>query len=124
LGTDGTFPVIFDSCGEKYEETSRLSPYFKCGVKMRYEVRQQDEKWIVWDTLNDCAMKGVAGLSSLSSLTAANCMRHPSIAGLLVMKPNSVASLAAEARPLTFWTQKEAQVCVDTLNDIDQLGSV
>jgi len=25
---------------------------------------------------------------------------------------------------LTFWTQKEAQVCVDTLNDIDQLGSV
>jgi hypothetical protein len=91
---------------------------------MRYEVRQQDEKWIVWDTVNDCAMKGVAGLSSLSSLTAANCMRHPSIAGLLVMKPNSVASLAAEARPLTFWTQKEAQVCVGTLNDIDQLGSV
>jgi hypothetical protein len=53
-----------------------------------------------------------------------NCMRHPSIAGLLVMKPNSVASLAAEAKPVTFWTQKEAQVCVDTLNDIDQLGSV
>ena len=88
---------------------------------MRYEVRQQDEKWIVWDTVNDCAMKGVA---DLSRLTAANCMRHPSIAGLLVMKPNSVASLAAEAKPVTFWTQKEAQVCVDTLNDIDQLGSV
>jgi len=88
---------------------------------MRYEVRQQDEKWIVWDTVNDCAMKGVAGPPRL---TAANCMHHPSIAGLLVMKPNSVASLAAEARPVTFWTQKEAQVCADTLNDIDQLGSV
>jgi hypothetical protein len=88
---------------------------------MRYEVRQQDEKWIVWDTVNDCAMKGVPGFPRL---TAANCVRHPSIAGLLAMKPNSVASLAAEARPVTFWTQKEAQVCVDTLNDIDQFGSV
>ncbi len=88
---------------------------------MRYEVRQQDEKWIVWDAVNDCSMKGAAGFPKL---TAANCMRHPSIAGLLVMKPNSVASLAAEARPMTFWTQKEAQVCADTLNDIDQLGSV
>ena len=86
---------------------------------MRYEVRQQDEKWIVWDTVNDCAMKGVAGLYSL---TAANCMRHPSIAGLLVMKPNSVASLAAEARPLTFWTQKEAQQLADTLNDLYRSG--
>lgn len=76
---------------------------------MRYEVRQHDEKWIVWDTANDCAMKGAAGFPRL---TAANCMRHPS-------KPNSVASLAAEARPLTFWTQKEAQVCADTLNDLD-----
>jgi len=28
LGTDGTFPVIFDSCEEKLEKTSRLSPYF------------------------------------------------------------------------------------------------
>jgi len=91
---------------------------------MRYEVRQRDEKWIVWDTENDCAMKGVAGLSSLFSPTAANCMRHPSIAGLLVMKPNSVASLAAEARPLTFWTQKEAQQWADTWNDIDQSGPV
>jgi hypothetical protein len=88
---------------------------------MRYEVRQQDEKWIVWDTVNDCAMKGVAGLPRL---TVTNCMRHPSIAGLLVMKPNSVASLAAAARPVTFWTQKEAQVCADTLNDIDQWGSI
>jgi hypothetical protein len=88
---------------------------------MRYEVRQQDEKWIVWDTVNDFAMKGAA---DFPRLTAANCMRHPSIPGLLVMKPNSVASLAAEARPLTFWTQEEAQVCADTLNDIDQWGSV
>jgi hypothetical protein len=85
---------------------------------MRYEVRQQDEKWIVWDTVNDGAMKGVAGLPRL---TAANCMRHPSIAGPLVMKPNSVT---AEARLVTFWTQKEAQVCADTLNDIDQWGAV
>jgi hypothetical protein len=88
---------------------------------MRYEVRQQDEKWIVWDTVNDSAMKGVAGPTKL---TAANCMRHPSIAGLLVMKPNSVASLAAEARPAMFWTQKEAQEWADTWNDVDQLGSV
>jgi len=88
---------------------------------MRYEVRQQDEKWIVWDTVNDCAMKGVAGPPRL---TAANCMRHPSIAGLLVMKPNSVASLAAEARPAMFWTEKEAQEWTDSWNDIDQLGSV
>jgi hypothetical protein len=88
---------------------------------MRYEVRQQGEKWIVWDTVSDYATKGAA---SLPRLTAANCMRHPSIAGLLVMKPNSVASLAAEARPLTFWTQKEAQICADTVNDIDQWSSV
>ena len=86
---------------------------------MRYEVRQQDEKWIVWDTVNDCVMKGAAGFPRL---TAANCMRHPSIAGLLVMKPNSVASLAAEARPLTFWTQKEAQELADTLNDLYRSG--
>jgi hypothetical protein len=88
---------------------------------MRFEVRQQDEKWIVWDSVNDCAMKGAAGCPRL---TAANCMRHPSIAGLLVMKPSSVASLVAEARPLTFWTQEEAQVCADTLNDIDRWDSV
>jgi hypothetical protein len=88
---------------------------------MGYEVRQQDEEWIVWDTVNDCAVKGVA---DLSRLTAANCMRHPSIAGLLVMKPNSVASLAADARPVTFRTQKEAQVFSDNLNDIDQWGFV
>ena len=88
---------------------------------MRYEVRQQDERWIVWDTVTDCAMKGAVGFPRL---TSANCMRHPSIAGLLVMKPNSVASLAAEARPLTFWTQKEAQVYADTLSDIEQWGSV
>ena len=79
---------------------------------MRYEVRQQDEKWIVWDTVNDCAMKGVAGSPRL---TAANCMRHPSIAGLLVVKPNSVAALTTDARPVTFWTQKEAQGWADIL---------
>ena len=88
---------------------------------MRFEVRQQGEKWIVWDTVNDCEMKGVA---RRPKLTAANCMRHPSIAGLLVMKPNSVASLAAEARPATFWTQKEARACADTLNDLDLQGFI
>jgi hypothetical protein len=41
-----------------------------------------------------------------------------------VMKPNSVASLIAEARPVNYWTQKEAQVCADTLNDINQWGSI
>jgi predicted nucleotidyltransferase component of viral defense system len=91
-------------------------------VKMRFEVKQQDEKWIVWDTVNDCAMKGVARRPP--RLTAANCMRRPSIAGLLVMKPNSVASLAAEAGRVTFWTQKEAQVCADILNDLDLQGFI
>jgi hypothetical protein len=86
------------------------------GISMRYEVRQQDEKWIVWDTVNDCALKGAA---RFPRLTAANCMRHPSIVGLLVMKPNSVA---ADARPVTFWTEKEAQALADTLNDFDQSG--
>ena len=81
---------------------------------MRYEVRPQDENWIVWDMVNDCAMKGAAGFPRL---TAANCMRHPSIAGLPVMKPNSVA---ADARPVTFWTQKEAQQLADILNDLHQ----
>ena|SRR6266481_489880 len=120
------FPTPEDGCCAAAKRHIRTINQIsaKCGVKMRYEVRQQDEKWIVWDTVNDCAMKGVAGPPRLPTLTAANCMRHPSIAGLLVMKPNSVASLVAEARPVTFWTQKEAQVCVDTLNDIDQLGSV
>jgi hypothetical protein len=84
---------------------------------MRYEVRQQDEKWIVWDTVNDCAVKGAAGFPRL---TAANCMRHPSIAGLLVMKANALASLAAEASPVTFWTQNEAQVFADYLDDFDR----
>jgi hypothetical protein len=86
---------------------------------MRYEVRQQDEKWIVWDTVNDCAIKRSA---RFPKLTAANCMRHPSIAGLLVMTPNSVASLAAEAGPATFWTQIEAQQWADTWNDIHRSG--
>ncbi len=30
----------------------------------------------------------------------------------------------AEARPATFWTQKEAQVCADTLNDLDLQGFI
>ena len=73
--------------------------------------------------VNDCAIKGVAGLPRLT-LTTANCMLHPSIEGLLVMKPNSVASLAAEATPVTFWTEKEAQQWADAWNDIDQSGFV
>jgi hypothetical protein len=40
------------------------------------------------------------------------------------MKPNSVASLAAEAGRVTFWTQKEAQVCADILNDLDLQGFI
>jgi hypothetical protein len=83
---------------------------------MRYEVRQHDGKWIIWDTVNDGAVKGAAGFPRL---TAANCMRHPSIAGLLVMKPNTVT---ADVRPLTFWTQKEAQQLADILSDLDQPG--
>lgn len=84
---------------------------------MRFEVRQEDEKWIVWDTVKDCAMKGAA---RLPKLTAANVMRHPTIAGVLVMKPEAVASLAAEVK--TFWTQKEAQNLADFLNDIGPQG--
>lgn len=75
---------------------------------MRFEVRQQDEKWIVWDTVNDCEMKP--------------CNRVVTHAP--VMKPNSVASLATEAGPATFWTLKEAQACADVLNDLDLQGFI
>jgi hypothetical protein len=88
---------------------------------MRYEVRRQDEKWLVWDTLvDDCAMKSVAGaVDGLRSVIANS--RYTLNGGLLVPMPNSVAF---ETRPAMFWTQQEAQQWADAWNDIDQSGSV
>jgi len=68
---------------------------------VRYEVRQQDEKWLVWDTVNDCAKKAVVG-------------------GLRRIASNRPNSVTIEARPAMFWTQEEAQEWADTWNDIDQ----
>ncbi len=81
---------------------------------MRYEVRQQDGKWLVWDTVNDCAKKAVVGGFRR---IASNSTRYTLNGGLLVPMPNSVT---IEARPAMFWTQKEAQEWADTWNDIDQ----
>jgi hypothetical protein len=82
---------------------------------MRYEVRQQDGKWLVWDTVNECAKKAV------DRRTAFNSTRYTLKGRLLVPMPNSVT---IEARPMMFWTQEEAQQWADTWNDIDQSGFV
>jgi hypothetical protein len=42
LGTEGTFPVILDSCGEKYEKTFRLSPYFHISAPIFPESRGRE----------------------------------------------------------------------------------
>lgn len=86
---------------------------------MRYEVRQQDGKWLVWDTVvDDCVMKSVVGaVDGLRSVIASNNTRYMLNGGLLAPMPNSVTF---EARPATFWTQEEAQQWADTWNDIDQ----
>lgn len=90
---------------------------------MRYEVRRQDGKWLVWDTaVDDCAMKSVVGaVDGLRSIIASNNTRYMLNGGLLVPMPNSVTF---ETRPATFWTQEEAQQWADTRNDIDQSGPV
>jgi hypothetical protein len=95
----------------------------QCGGKMRYEVRQQDGKWLVWDTVvDDCAMKSVVGaVDGLRSIIASNNTRYMLNGGLLVPMPNSVTF---ETRPAMFWTQQEAQQWADARNDIDQSGSV
>ncbi len=92
---------------------------------MRYEVRQQDGKWLVWDTVvDDCVMKSVVGaVEGLSSIIATNNTRYMLNGGLLVPMPNS-ASATFATRPAMFWTQEEAQQWTDTLNDIDQSGPV
>jgi hypothetical protein len=82
---------------------------------MRYEVRQQNGKWILWDRVNDCAMK--AG----DRRTLSDSTRHTLKEGLLVLKPDSVT---IQARRAMFWTQQEAQEWADTLNDLDQSGFV
>ena len=88
---------------------------------MRYEVRQRDGKWVVWDTVvDDCAMTSVVGaVEGLRSIMANT--RYMLNGGLLVPMPNSVTF---ETRPAMFWTQEEAQQLADALNDIDQSGPV
>jgi hypothetical protein len=90
---------------------------------MRYEVRQQDGKWLVWDTVVDeCAMKSVAGaVDGLRSIMASNKTRYTLNGGVLVPGPSS---LTFETRPTMFWTQEEAQQWADTRNEIDQSGPV
>ena len=90
---------------------------------MRYEVRQQDGKWLVWDTVADnCVMKSVAGaVDGLRRIMASNNTRYTVNGGLLVPAPNSVAF---ETGPAMFWTQEEAQQWADTWNDIGQSGRV
>jgi hypothetical protein len=90
---------------------------------MRYEVRQQDGKWLVWDTVvDDWAMKSVVGaVDGLRTIIASNNTRYTLNGGLLVSMPNSVAF---ETRPAMFWTQQEAQQWADARNDTDQSGSV
>jgi len=69
---------------------------------MRYEVRQQDEKWIVWDTVNQCG--AVAG-----------CLRPTAADG-------SPRVVVIDGSPFILWTQEEAQEWADTLNDLDHSG--
>lgn len=82
---------------------------------MRYEVRRQDGKWLVWDTAaRNCVMKSVAG--AVEGLRRSMASRNmPMLNGGLVPMPNLATF---EIRPLTFWTQDEAQQCADTLNDL------
>jgi hypothetical protein len=116
IGDIDDFPTPEDGCHGSGEAAL---PYHHqicadCGGKMRYEVRQQDGKWLVWDTVNDCAKKAVVG--GLTRI-ASNSARYTLNRGLLVLMPNSVT---IEARPAMFWTQEEAQEWADTWNDIDQ----
>ena len=90
---------------------------------MRYEVRQQDGKWLVWDTVvDDWAMKSVVGaVDGLRSIIADNNTRYKLNGGLLLPMPNSGTF---EIRPAMFWTQEEAQQWADAWNDINQSGPV
>ncbi len=90
---------------------------------MRYDVRQQDGKWLVWDTvLDNCAMKSVvSAVDGLRSIMTGNSTRYELNEGLLVPMPNSVIF---QTRPAMFWTQEEAQEWADIRNDIDQSGCV
>jgi phage gpG-like protein len=71
---------------------------------MRYEVRQHDGKWIVWETVNQCG--AVAG------------RLRPTAAD------GSPRVVVLDGRPFMFWTQDQAQEWADTLNDPDQSGFV
>jgi hypothetical protein len=94
-----------------------------CGGKMRYDVRQQDGKWLVWDTvLDNCAMKSVvSAVDGLRSFMSGNNTRYELNGGLLAPMPNSVTF---ETKPAMFWTQEEAQQWADIRNDIDRSGGV
>jgi hypothetical protein len=95
----------------------------QCGGKIRYEIRQQDGKWLIWDTVVDeCAMKSVVGaVDGLRSIMASDKTRYTLNGGVLVPVPSSVTF---ETRPAMFWTQQEAQQWADTRNEIDQSGPV
>lgn len=92
---------------------------------MRYEVRQQDGKWLVWDTaVDDCAMKSVVGaVDGLRSIIASDNTRYTLNGGLLVPMPMP-NPVTFETKPAMFLTQDEAQQWADTWNDIDQSGPV
>ena len=88
-----------------------------CRGKMRYEVRQQDGKWFVWDTVvNEWAMKSVVGaVDGLRTIIASSDTRYINNGGLLVPIPSSGSF---ETTPAMFWTQEEAQLWADTRNDL------
>jgi hypothetical protein len=69
---------------------------------MRYEVRQEDENWLVWDTtLDHCVMKSVVG----------------AVDGLRSAMASNYTPPKLKTKPAMFGTQEEAQQCADTLND-------
>ena len=91
---------------------------------MRYEVRQQDGKWIVWDTVN---------CESMKALPREFLVSHGGIAQLLIdwslaerLRPTvgdrSPRAIIEAARPYMFWTQAEAQQLADTLNAMRSQG--
>lgn len=88
---------------------------------MRYQVRQQEGKWLVWDTLaGDCATRSAAGaVEGLRSMMAGNRTAFRLEGGFLVPVPSSVT---VETRPAMFWTQEEAQQWADAWNDMDAWG--
>jgi hypothetical protein len=73
--------------------------------EMRFEVRQQEGKWFVWDVVRgECFRKSVLGaVDGLRTAMLGHIAPGP-------VKP-------PETRPAMFWTQAEAQQLADFLND-------